>query len=164
VKPGRSIYKIDQEIERVWEVIEAASEETGEIPPDLDAMLDKLEGEKEVKIQKMLDWRADLLGDIEGHKLEEKRIATQRKLLESTVKSLVRNVGKQVVEEQELCVGTYVVKWQPSTAVVFTDESKIPEDFVKYERAPRKGDIRKAMMSGETVPGCEFDEPKLKIK
>lgn len=41
-----------------------------------------------------------------------------------------------------------------------TDESALPDKFVKIERTPKKADIIAALLSGETVPGAEKSNAK----
>ena len=150
----KSLYELDAEIDAIWHMIDAS--ESDEIPEDLDKQLEELELEKEQKLENICKWRANLLGDIDAFKLEEKRIAEQRKSKERLAEKLKDILGNQLGEGNKGSFGTFSLSWRKSQRVVVTDESLVPDDYAVYKRDINKTELKKALASGE-VPGAEIE-------
>jgi hypothetical protein len=100
---------------------------------------------------------------IEAMKAEEKRISTQRKMLEKGNKSLeeafayvLNNMGgKEVITP----FGVMKLRKNPPSVVV-DDIAKIPTEFQKQkiEVTVDKTAIKKAIQAGENVPGCRLEQ------
>jgi hypothetical protein len=100
---------------------------------------------------------------IEAMKAEEKRISTQRKMLEKGNKSLeeafayvLKNMGdKEVITRY----GVMKVRKNPPS-VVIDDLSKVPTKFQhqKIEVTIDKTAIKKAIQSGEKVDGVHIEQ------
>jgi hypothetical protein len=100
---------------------------------------------------------------IEAMKAEEKRISTQRKMLEKGNKSLeeafayvLKNMGdKEVITKY----GVMKVRKNPPSVVV-DDLSKVPTKFQhqKIEVTLDKTAIKKAIQSGEKVDGAHIEQ------
>jgi hypothetical protein len=100
---------------------------------------------------------------IEAMKAEEKRISTQRKMLEKGNKSLeeafayvLKNMGdKEVITKY----GVMKVRKNPPS-VVIDDLSKVPTKFQhqKIEVTLDKVAIKNAIKAGEEVAGCHIEQ------
>lgn len=102
-----------------------------------------------------------LEADAEMLKAEKDKIAQKQKTVENSIermKSAVKEFMKVQGKDKE-SAGIFTVALSTSKAVNIVDESKVPSRFL-VEQAPKidKAAIRKELMSGAEIDGCELQE------
>lgn len=100
-----------------------------------------------------------LEADAEMFKAEKERIANKQKMVENSVERMKKAVIEFMKAQgtDKTSAGTFTVALSTSKAVNIVDENKIPARFL-VEQAPKidKSAIRKELMAGEEINGCEL--------
>lgn len=154
-----SIYDINKAFQSIVDMV-ADGELTQE---DFQQALAELEQSKVEKCGNAICYLNMRKQAIEAMKAEEKRISTQRKMLEKGNKSLeeafayvLNNMGdKEVITRY----GVMKVRKNPPS-VVIDDLSKVPTKFQhqKIEVTLDKVAIKNALKAGEKVAGCHIEQ------
>jgi transcriptional regulator of heat shock response len=154
-----SIYDINKAFQSIVDMV-ADGELTQE---DFQQALAELEQSKVEKCGNAICYLNMRKQAIEAMKAEEKRISTQRKMLEKGNKSLeeafayvLKNMGdKEVITKY----GVMKVRKNPPS-VVIDDLSKVPTKFQhqKIEVTLDKVAIKNAIKAGEEVAGCHIEQ------
>ena len=154
-----SIYDINKAFQSIVDMV-ADGELTQE---DFQQALAELEQSKVEKCGNAICYLNMRKQAIEAMKAEEKRISTQRKMLEKGNKSLeeafayvLNNMGdKEVITRY----GVMKVRKNPPS-VVIDDLSKVPTKFQhqKIEVTIDKVAIKNAIKAGEKVAGCHIEQ------
>lgn len=154
-----SIYDINKAFQSIVDMV-ADGELTQE---DFQQALAELEQSKVEKCGNAICYLNMRKQAIEAMKAEEKRISTQRKMLEKGNKSLeeafayvLNNMGdKEVITRY----GVMKVRKNPPS-VVIDDLSKVPTKFQhqKIEVTLDKVAIKNAIKAGEEVAGCHIEQ------
>ena len=154
-----SIYDINKAFQSIVDMV-ADGELTQE---DFQQALAELEQSKVEKCGNAICYLNMRKQAIEAMKAEEKRISTQRKMLEKGNKSLeeafayvLKNMGdKEVITRY----GVMKVRKNPPS-VVIDDLSKVPTKFQhqKIEVTIDKTAIKNAIKAGEKVDGCHIEQ------
>lgn len=164
------VYEYDEIIETLYR---AASNEEG-IDPETGmvfdvSLLDKLEMERDAKIENALLYAEQL-------KADEKEINDYVKRLSERAKAKKRaadNIKAWLVDRlRETKDGKFETARIRATVSVtaggkaeITDENAIPEQYRKYEWEPDVTAIKKALQSGEAVAGAKLaDTVRLTVK
>lgn len=99
----------------------------------------------------------------------ERKFKERRTRMEHRIEKL-RELGFKIMEaadirKVELPEATLSIR-NGTQQVVITDESRLPDKFVRVERSPRKTEIKDALKSGEAIPGAELSNgsPSLSIR
>jgi phage host-nuclease inhibitor protein Gam len=164
-EPVLKLYEISAEYDRVAEAI---IENGGELTPELEAELEKIEGAFEEKAERVALYIRNLLATADTYTREALRIAQKSKSLQNTADSLKaylkRNMEKLELTKVEGKLATVAIQKnsQPSVAGV-TDamllqmqHHQVFQDFVKITRSADKGAIaRFAAAGGELPEGVE---------
>ena len=138
--------------------------------PDMpeQALQDSLEGitgEIELKAEALLQVVANMEGDTTAIDAEIKRLQERKRIINNRRQSL-RDYLQINMEQSGIdkiaCPLFAITLSKPRPMVVITDESAIPDDYIKVTvtSAPIKADILKALKSGESIPGCALGETK----
>jgi hypothetical protein len=94
-------------------------------------------------------------------KNEKDRLAQKQKVAENSIARMKSAVTEflHAKGETKSNAGVFTVALSTSKAVNIVDESKVPERFL-VAQAPKidKSAIRKELMSGATIEGCELQE------
>lgn len=102
-----------------------------------------------------------LEADVEMLKAEKDRIAQKQKTAENSITRMKNAVADFLHAQgtEKSSAGIFTVALSTSKAVNIVDESKIPVRFL-VEQAPKidKSAIRKELMSGAEIEGCELQE------
>lgn len=102
-----------------------------------------------------------LEADVEMLKTEKDRIAQKQKTAENSIARMKKAVADFLHAQgtEKSSAGIFTVALSTSKAVNIVDESKIPVRFL-VEQAPKidKAAIRKELMSGAEIGGCELQE------
>lgn len=146
-----TLYQIDAGI------MACIDQETGEI---IDGeQLDALMMAREEKLEGIACWVKNLESDIEAYKAEKKafeeRIAAAERRRDG-LKSYLANVLKG----QKFSTRKCFVSFRSSKAVEITDESALPELYVRVKtvREPDKKAIGDALRKGEAIGGAKLIE------
>ena len=130
---------------------------------DFAIALNELEQSKIEKCGNAISYLSMVKHGIEEMKAEEKRIATQRKSLETRVKNIenaflyvLNNMGGGEVITK---YGIMKIRKNPPS-VVIDDISKIPDKYknTKIEITPDKKAIKKAIDNNEKIEGCHIEQ------
>jgi len=117
-------------------------------------------GQLQEKNNSICHFRADLKGEIEKFKTEEKRIADRRKVMENTVDRLESYVKEsmQRLGIDELTAGTFKLKLSPTAGKLeIDDENAIPEQYRIISVSFDRNAIKERIKSGESVPGARIE-------
>jgi len=117
-------------------------------------------GQLQEKNNSICHFRADLKGEIEKFKAEEKRLSSRRKSMENLVDRLENYVRYSMarLDINTVEAGTFKITLSPSAGrLEITDEQAIPAKYriitTSYDRDAIKRDIK----AGEDVPGAKIE-------
>lgn len=100
----------------------------------------------------------NLISAIEGIKKYETELANVRKQLQTQADMLCNKVALDL-EGDEWSSENHKVSYRASESLKITDESLIPDEFMKISApTPDKTAIKKAIKSGQDVPGAEIEK------
>jgi len=88
-----------------------------------------------------------------------KRMERSMDFLRTTLqRTLEIQYETQGVDQLKTAEGRWIRLYPEATKkVLHVDEAKLPEEWWKETRAPRKQDIRKAIKDGEEIPGADLE-------
>lgn len=144
------LYEIDQAI------LDCIDMETGEI---IDAdMLDKLQMERDAKIEGVALWIKELKAEAEALKAEKMAFAERQRVAENKMESLKKWMA-YALNGQSFKSVRASVSFRKSQAVEITDIYKLDESFLRYkEPEADKTAIKEAIKAGKTVAGATLVE------
>lgn len=146
-----SIFEIDAQI------MDCVDPETGEIidPGKLEA----LQIERERKIENVALWVKNLRYEAQNLKAEKEALAEREKAAKRKIEGLEAYL-ETVLAGQGFETPKVKVSFRKSKVVEITDESKLPEEYVrtKVEKSPDKIAIREALKSNFQIPGAAMAE------
>ena len=147
-----NLYEINERI------LDCVDPETGEVV-DIQ-MLEGLQMERDSKIENIALWIKNLLSDAEELDREKKKLAERQRTSENKAKSLKEYLSR-FVNGEKFKTPRVSISWRKSESVSVDDISSVPDRFLKYsDPAPDKTAIKKAIKSGEDVPGARLIEGK----
>ena len=140
------LYDIDQAILKCIDV------ETGEV---IDAeQLDKLQMERDEKIENVACWIKDLKAEAEALKAEKMAFAERQKVTENKMESLKKWLA-YALDGQAFKTVRASVSFRMTDKVEVADIYKLDENFVRYrEPEADKDAIKKAIKAGQEVAGA----------
>ena len=144
------LYDIDQAILKCIDV------ETGEI---IDAeQLDKLQMERDEKIENVACWIKELKAEAEALKAEKMAFAERQKVTENKVESLKKWLA-YALDGQAFKTVRASVSFRTTESVEVPDIYKLDENYVRYKEPEADKDaIKKAIKAGQTVAGATLVE------
>lgn len=133
-------------------ILECVDMETGEIiDPE---MLEKLQINRDEKIENIACWIKNLLSDADQLKQEADKLLQRKKVAENKANSLKRYLFSFLDGEKFKSVKASV-SYMSTEAVEVTDISKIPGEFLRYkDPEPNKTSIKQALKGGVEIPGA----------
>lgn len=145
-----TIYEID---EAIMNCIDA---ETGEI---IDTeQLDKLQMEREAKIENVACWIKELKAEAEALKAEKMAFAERQKVAENKAEILKKWLA-YALNGQAFKTTRASVTFRKSQAVEIADIYKLDENYLRYkEPEADKTAIKEAIKAGKTVVGATLVE------
>ena len=147
-----NLYEINERI------LDCVDPETGEVV-DIQ-MLEGLQMERDSKIENIALWIKNLLSDAEELDREKKKLADRQRISENKARSLKEYLSR-FVNGEKFKTPRVSISWRKSESVSVDDISSVPDRFLKYsDPAPDKTAIKKAIKSGEDVPGARLIEGK----
>ena len=140
------LYDIDQAILKCIDV------ETGEV---IDAeQLDKLQMERDEKIENVACWIKELKAEAEALKAEKMAFEERQKVTENKMESLKKWLA-YALDGQAFKTVRASVSFRMTDKVEVADIYKLDENFVRYrEPEADKDAIKKAIKAGQTVAGA----------
>ena len=148
-----TIYEIDQAIMRCVDL------ETGEI---IDTeKLDKLQMEKEKKLENVACWIKDLKAEAEALKNEKQALAERQKVAENKAESLKKWLA-YALQGEKFKTTKCAISFRKSEAVEVTDEGlnnlmKEHDELLTYKAPePNKTAIKQAIKDGLNVTGVQL--------
>lgn len=145
-----TLYQIDQAI------MDLVDNETGEIV-DIE-MFDRLQMERDEKIESIALYIKDLKVEAEALKAEKLAFAERQKVAENKVESL-KNYLAYALKGQAFKSTKAVVSFRKTQQVDIPDIYALDENFLKYaEPTADKTAIKEAIKAGQTVKGATLIE------
>ena len=158
----RKLYEINEDIERVLDETytmkiddeNAVDKATGEVFSVVEK-LNALEIEKNEKIKSVAVYFDDMVAKLDNLKNKIDMLTKRKKTLEREIEGLQSYIlfatDNKGFKDDEI-----EVKVKESKRCDFTDETLIPEKFIKTEikKSASKTEITKAIKAGEEVPGA----------
>ena len=148
-----TIYEIDQAI------MECVDLETGEI---IDTeQLDKLQMEREKKLENVACWIKDLKAEAEALKNEKQALAERQKVAENKAESLKKWL-EYALQGEKFKTPKCAISFRKSEAVEVTDEGlnnlmKEHDELLTYKTPePNKTAIKQALKDGLNVAGVQL--------
>ena len=144
------LYEIDEAI------MSCIDEETGEI---IDSeKLDKLQMERDKKIENVACWIKDLKAEAEALKAEKQALAKRQKVAENKMESLKKYLAYALDGNAFKSIRASVT-FRKSQAVEIADIYKVDENYLRYkEPEADKTAIKEALKAGKTVAGATLVE------
>ena len=139
------LYEIDETI------MSCIDEETGEI---IDSeKLDKLQMERDKKIENVACWIKDLKAEAEALKAEKQAFAERQKVAENKMESLKKWLAYALNGEKFKTVRASV-SFRTTDKVEIADIYKLDENYLRYKEPEADKDaIKKAIKAGQKVAG-----------
>lgn len=145
-----NLFQIDEEI------MNCVDMETGEIIDT--AKLDKLQMERDEKIENIGCWLKNLTADAEALKEQKLAFAERQKAAENKVESLKRYLTNYLAG-QKFSTPKVVISFRKTSSVNVTDITAIPKKYLKVvEPTADKTAIKDAIKAGICVAGAEIVE------
>ena len=153
-----NLYEINEAIKNTIDL------DTGEIV-DFEAF-EKLQMERNEKLENIALWVKNLLSEAEALKAEEKAFAERRKAAENKAESLKRYLDS-ALNGQKFSTTKVAISYRKSTSVE-VDESKLPAKWLRVipeTHVVDKVEITKALKAGEKIDGAVLvDRNNIQIK
>lgn len=132
--------------------------ESGDI--DEDTYKDTLESlDINAKIESVCKVIRNLTAEAEAYKAEKDRLSERQKTAENGIKRLKDSLLHYMLttEQTKVKQGVFSVRINRSASVNITDPLVIPPDYLKFsEPQINKAEIKKALQSGDEIPGAEL--------
>lgn len=143
-----TLYEIDQRI------LALADEETGEIA-DFE-QLDKLQLERDAKIENIALWIKNLKSDEESYKAEKQVFENKQKQAKEMWESLEQYLS-DVLNGEKFKTPKVECSFRKSQKVEVENINLLPEEFLKYnDPEADKTAIRKAIKEGKEIAGARL--------
>ena len=138
------------------EIMKCVDMETGEI---IDSeKLDKLQMDREQKIENIALWIKNLVSDAEALKAEKQTFADRQRAAENKAASLKKYLSDYLAGEKYKSAKVSI-SFRKSETVNILDISQIPEQYLKVaEPTVDKTGIKNALKAGEFITGAELIE------
>jgi hypothetical protein len=154
-----SLYELTSEHRLICDAIEEAG---GEITPEIEAMLAINEENFLTKAEGYAEIIAKYTILAENAKARKAQCERVQKVAENTVKRMKERIA-QAMEEYNLPkveIGMHKLSFRTSKAVEITDETKIPNIYIKVATSVDKTKLRADLMAGVVIEGAELKENK----
>lgn len=146
-----NLYEIDQAI------LSCIDTETGEvIDPE---QLDRLQMERDAKVEGVACWVKNLQADALAFKAEKEAFDKREKAATAKADSLKKWLGN-ALEGQKFSTAKCAVSFRKSETVEVEDVSLIPADLLRVKTTvePNKTAIKALLKDGQNVVGCHLVE------
>lgn len=154
-----TLYELTSEHHLIMDAIEEAG---GEITPEIEAMLAINEGNFLTKAEGYAEIIAKYTLLAENAKTRKAQCERVQRVAENAVKRMKERIA-QAMEEYNLPkveIGMHKLSFRTSKAVEITDETKIPNNYIKVSTSIDKSALRADLMAGVVIEGAELKENK----
>jgi hypothetical protein len=152
------LYEIDELLDlTIQEVSKIAEENDGLLPDDWAHFLDDIQVERTKKILDIGRYFKSLEAEAEAVKTEKLKLALRQKHCETIAEKLKLYIINNIHAGEVFSDANTKLSWRKSEGVIISDESSIPEEFIKIERKIQIADIKKAIKSGVVVSGAKIE-------
>lgn len=104
-----------------------------------------------IKVFKTLKYQANALGE------EIKSMQQRKKSAERSAEKLLLYI-ERCTNGQKFSSISGEITYRKSTKLVIPDESKVPEEFMKFEPSVNKQKVKDSLKSGQTFDWCNLEE------
>ena len=147
-----SLYQIEEAI------MDCVDTETGEII-DIER-LDKLQMDRDAKIENIALFIKNLLSDAAGIKAEKDNLAQRQKAAENKANNLKKYLSGYLAG-QKFSTSRVAISFRKSESVNVQELAALPKEYLKYkDPEPDKTAIKAALKAGKEVPGAEIVQSK----
>lgn len=161
-----NIFNIQQEY---FDILNQIEENDGEITDEISNLLESNEGDYKEKLDnylKMIHYWEGLLGNINA---EIERIGKLKKSKEKAIETLKENISVSLQSRsiEKLDLGTHILSFRKSDAVIVTDPTMVPKHFLvkKVTESIDKTELKKWLKEGNSTEGAYVEERQnLQIK
>ena len=144
------LYEIDNKI------LECVDVETGEIFDE--ERFEALNLERDAKVENICLWIKNLKAEAEALKAEKDAFAARQKAAENKMESLKRYISGYL-QGTPFESARVKVSFRRSEAVEIMEGAIIPDEYLRFkEPEVNKTELKKALKSGLTIPGCSVIE------
>lgn len=162
------LYEIKKEYDTAIELaLEYAEANNGDLPEFWDKELEALEGTLDEKRISCAHVYKNLSSEADAIKAEEKKLAARRKALENAADRVKGYLVINTPVGTKIDTPTAVISWRKSEQTVIDNVEAVPEQYKRTEVivTPDKAAIKKAISSGQEIPGAHVEEKQnLQIK
>jgi hypothetical protein len=163
------LYDISEQYKEVQNLIE--SDESGSMAEAIADTMQMIEGDFKDKAQAVVSLTLNMDGSITALENEIQRLQDKKKVLQNKIDS-IRNYLKMNMQATGIskieCPLFSITLSKPTKQVEITDESLLPDEFVKVKTtvSPDKVLIAKVLKEGKEITGAILvdSEPRLIIK
>jgi hypothetical protein len=153
----RPLYEIAVDLQLIMtEANMEAAENEGEISEILSRKLEKLDGEKDVKIGNICRFYKSLNAEADMIKQEESKLAARRMSIGKRAESLKNYLSGFVVKGEKFSDQNSKISWRSSESVMVENVDLIPEDYVKVTVSADKTMLKKAIKNGDIFEGVSI--------
>jgi len=163
----RSLYEISEDLLKAMQEAETeAQENDGEISEILNAKLDALEVEKELKIGNVCRFYKSLLAEADMVKAEAKKLSERASATENKAKSLKWYLSNVIKEGEKFADEHTKISWRKSTSLkAEEDVTFYPEKYHKCVISLDKVNMKKDIKSGIQIEGAVvIEKQNIQIK
>lgn len=145
----RPLYEIHIDYEAIQHFVESyASENGGEIPPDLEQRLAEIECERDQKILNVALFIKNLRSYSAAIKEEEKKLSLRRKPLENLSDRLEVLLNSILNSGETLKDSRVALSWRKSVSTEIVDPDSVPDQYVELVRKVHVEDIKRDLKAG----------------
>jgi len=120
---------------------------------------DKLNMERQDKIESVALWIKNLRADVEAYKSEIKSFEERKKSAENKIEGLT-NWLEYALDGEKLKTDKVQVSYRKSDRVEIAEDAQIPEQFLKITSTPNKAEIKKYLKQGYSIEGVTLEEKR----
>ena len=151
-----SLYQISESLSKL--------EEMAENDDMLAPYLESVSLQFENKVDQIVKYRQNLTADCEMIDVEVQRLLAMKKSREKLAERLKDYVSQAMLAHnmEKLDTGLFRISFRSSESISVVDENLIPEEYIliKTVKQVDKLSLKKAIKSGQTIPGVELKEAK----
>jgi hypothetical protein len=151
------LYEISEQYKEVQALIE--SDDTGSMLEAIADTMQMIEGDFQEKAQAVVSLTLNMDGNIQALDSEIRRLQEKKKVIQNKIDSirdyLKHNMAATGISKIECPLFTITLS-KPAKQVEITDESLLPDDYVRVKTtvAPDKVALAKALKEGADIPGA----------
>lgn len=157
---GMSLFEIDATIRDTISQLYDMMDETGELPEEGYAVLDRLQADRKAKLENIALYYKELKAEADALEAEAKKLATRAKTASKRAEFFKNYIATSMLGngDTELKTSRCAITFRKSEKVV-TDETLARAYLVrKIEYAPDKKLIKELLKSGKKIRGARLEE------